>query len=73
MRGLVPKTWTEANLWPEYAPGIVGCMTWQPDIYFSDGSGGVHSKDPRLRRAGWGIVRLDQDGGLREACHGSVS
>ena len=35
MRGLVPKTWTEANLWPEYAPGIVGCMTWQPDIYFS--------------------------------------
>ena len=35
MRGLVPKTWTEANLWPEFAPGIVGCMTWQPDIYFS--------------------------------------
>ena len=72
MRGLVPKTWTEANLWPEFAPGIVGCMTWQPDIYFSDGSGGVHSKDPRLRRVGWGIVRLDQDGELREACHGSV-
>ena len=72
MRGLVPKTWTEANLWPEYAPGIVGCMTWQPDIYFSDGSGGVHSKDPRLRRVGWSIVRLDQDGELREACHGIV-
>ena len=36
------------------------------------GSGGTHSKDTRLRRAGWGIVRLDQDGGLIEACHGSV-
>ena len=47
-------------------------MTWQPDIYFSDGSGDVHSKDPRLRRAGWGTVRLDQDGELREACRGSV-
>ena len=61
--GLVPKAWTEANLWPDFTLRIVGYMTWQPDIYFSDGSGGVHSK---------GIVRLDQDGELREACHGSV-
>ena len=30
MRGLVPKTWTEANLWPESAPSIVGCMTCNP-------------------------------------------
>ena len=72
MRGLVPKTWTEANPWPEDAPGIVGCVTWQPDIYFSDGSGGVHSKVPRLRRVGWGTVRLGQDGELGEACHGSL-
>ena len=60
LRGLVPNAWTEANLWPEYTPGIVGCTTWEPGIYFSDGSGGIHSNDPRLRRTGWGIVRLDQ-------------
>ena len=32
-----------------------GCrcsMTWEPDVYFCDGSGGIHSKDPRLTQAG---------------------
>ena len=72
LRDLVPKAWTEANLWPEYTPGIVECMTWEPDICFSDASGGTHSSDPRLRRTGWGIVRLDHDGELVEACHGGV-
>ena len=72
MRGFVPKAWTEPNLWPNFTLGIVGYMTWQPDIYFSDGAGGVHAKDPGLRRPCWGIVRLDHDGGLREAFRGSV-
>ena len=52
--------------------GFHGIMTWHLDIYFSDGSGGTHSKDPRLRRAGWGIACLNQDAELKEACHGSV-
>ena len=43
MRGLVPKAWTEANLWPDFTLGMVGYMTWQPDIYLSDGSEDVHS------------------------------
>ena len=40
--------------------------------YFCDGSGGVHSQDPRSRRAGWGIACLKHDAELKEACHGSV-
>ena len=51
--------------------GFQGNMTW-PDVYFSDRSGGVHSRDPRLRRAGWSVACLKQDAELKEACHGSA-
>ena len=47
-------------------------VTRQPEIYFSDGSGGAHSQDPRLRRAGWNTACLEQDAELNEACHGTV-
>ena len=71
VRGQVPKRWTavERN---DTTLGLQGSTTWQPDIYSSDGSGDVHSQDPRLRRAGWGIACLKQDAELKEACHGSV-
>ena len=71
MRGLVPKSWAPVER-SETTLGFQGNMTWQPDIYFSDGSGGAHSQDPRLRRVGWSIACLKQDAELKEACHGSV-
>ena len=72
MRGLVPKTWTAVQR-NDSTLGFQGSMSWQHDIYFSDGSGGVHSQDPRLRRAGWSMACLKQDAELMEACHGIVA
>ena len=31
-------------------------MSWQADLYFSDGSGGSHSPDAELRRVDWGTA-----------------
>ena len=71
VRGPVPRTWT-AEERDETSDGFQDSMTWELDIYFSDWSGRIHSKDPRLRRAGWGIACLCQEAELKEACFGSV-
>ena len=39
----------------------MGTGDWIPGIYFTDGSGGKKGSDPRLRRCGWGVVRLNLD------------
>ena len=65
-RGLLPVALTtppppaEANdgvFAPELATGVRRTWTRIRDA-FTDGSGGRHSADPRLRRCGWGFVVL---------------
>ena len=63
MRGLVPTTWTAVEN-TQTTHVYQGSMSWLPELYFSDGSGGVHSQDPRLRRAGWGVACLLEAEGL---------
>ena len=46
-----PKIHILAQLLPRLEPGI----------YFTDGSGGLYSSDPRRRRCGWGIARIFYD------------
>ena len=61
MRGLVPEDWilADRNGRPNSTLDIVGDMTWQPVCWL-----GWHPLD---RRAGWGSVRLDQDGELKRS------
>ena len=66
-RGILPADLTATPSPPESARGIFypalseegGRRTWatRRDAY-TDGSGGEHSADPRLRRCGWGFVVL---------------
>ena len=71
-KGFAPLSAPKTRKTVERNETTVGHQSWQPDIYFSDGSGGVHSQDPRLRRVGRVIACLKQDAELKEACHGSV-
>ena len=71
-RGLVPQAWVESSPpTPDPTTRMVGDRSlWRPAIYFTDGSGGDKGSDPRLRRCGWGVVRLDLDdpGNPKIAC-----
>ena len=59
-RGLVPAEWTQVRApTDEHLEVDVGDIsTWGGGWYFSDGSGGQHTKDPRMRRCGWSLVQL---------------
>ena len=65
-RGIIPSTLTATSPPPDateghYCPELKECTrrVWSTrrDV-FTDGSGGDHSADPRLRRCGWGFVVL---------------
>ena len=59
-RGLVPAEWTQVRApTDEHLEVDVGDISsWGGGWYFSDGSGGQHTKDPRMRRCGWSLVQL---------------
>jgi ribonuclease HI len=70
-RGLVPSDWTFGELLGQLGPGST--FSWGLFDKFkvvpatglvaaTDGSGGSHGGDSRLRRVGWGIVLLTKDG-----------
>ena len=65
--GLVLASWTVGKHGETKPSGV---MTWKPDIYFVDGSGGKYPQDARLRRVGWSIACLKQNAELKEACMG---
>ena len=71
-RGLVPAEWVDTGPPPkDTRRKLVGDGSlWRPGIFFTDGSGGDKGSDPRLRRCGWGAVRLDLDdpGNPKIAC-----
>ena len=41
-------------------------------VLATDGSGGPHAADPRVRRCGWGFVALGPDGQIRFSGHGPL-
>ena len=69
MRGLTPKTWTwlpppDGNMPIKTWGVLVGGAPFQLDhrhIIGTDGSGGLFSSDPRLRRCGCGCIVLDRE------------
>ena len=78
-RGLTPLGWLGLPQPPsDYEIKLVGCAesTISGDkldvsgmVIYLDESGGVHAADPRLRRAGWGLVALPRAGaGQRSYC-----
>ncbi len=66
LRGLVPAAWTRiSNPTTTYAEKSFGEFYMNGGDIFSDGSGGEHTTDPRLRRAGFGYVGVEtRDGGF---------
>ena len=67
---------------PELQDKIIW-IPWEPDIVYnihapqvrcggSDGSGGLYTSDPRLRRAGWSWVLVDQDYKIVLAAYGTL-
>ena len=71
-RGLVPAKWVETEPPKEVVRRLMvgDRRLWRPGIFFTDGSGGDKGSDPRLRRCGWGAVRLNLDdpGNPKIAC-----
>ena len=63
MRGLVPVQWTQQALPTEEvkATGVCTQADLDGSLYWfgTDGSGGPHSNDPRMRRCAWSVVALD--------------
>ena len=57
-RGITPRTWTHLDPPDEGSRHNINntdpCLDFDPnkDVYL-DGSGGIHTRDPRIRRAGW--------------------
>ena len=66
LRGLLPTAWV-ADLVPATPKVFISLLgdfppnLWPGGTYFTDGSGGLHSKVPALRRCGCGIAMLNQD------------
>ena len=60
LRGIVPKPWVTTPSPPEKSTALhYQQPTFPPNShYFLDGSGGLFSNDPRLRRTGFAIVNL---------------
>ena len=63
LRGLVPLKWTQQALPTEevQATGVFTQADLDGSLYWfgTDGSGGPHSNDPRMRRCAWSVVALD--------------
>ena len=60
-RGLPPNKWFDTDPVPEEMPEhqLGDLRSWLAGgLFFSDGSGGENSSDPRIRRAGWGVVQM---------------
>ena len=61
-RALIPCAWYPT---PDPVNESLDFIHGPPDgfqrleLFYSDGSGGAHSKDPMLRRCGWGFVGMD--------------
>jgi len=74
LRGLLPSTLTfDTTAVPEELNDYYRCSHLPEQLPFAipagaitatDGSGGIHSKDPRLRRCTWSVVVLGMEGDL---------
>eukprot|EP00959_Pyramimonas_sp_CCMP1952_P046498 971231-Pyramimonas_sp.AAC.1 len=69
-RGLVPMGWTLDDLpdgqlrvwaWGSLLEVISSGVKIVGGVFGTDGSGGEHGRDWRLRRCGWSVVHLDPD------------
>ena len=76
LRGLPPKgdTFALPAAGDQHHP--VGSLQWgvrMPAVRaYSDGSGGQHTSDPRLRRCGWGFTLVDQDEVFHAGAYGTL-
>jgi len=76
LRGLVPKGWTTTGPLPQESlqqrEGVfLGSKPFGGE-YFTDGSGGLHTADPRLRRCGWAVVSATKSAQERAVLEGAL-
>jgi hypothetical protein len=80
LRGLPPIGWTYPHCMRAVSgqPHFQECGPHQPVqvepdmVLATDGSGGPHSADPRVRRCGWGFVALGPEGEVRFSASGPL-
>ena len=76
LRGLVPRAWLTIDPLPTartWSNGILGGgrANVHGETLYIDESAGNNSSVPHLRRAGWGIVALDDEGEAAGAAAGT--
>ena len=70
-RGLPPRGWyPELPVADDPFVEDFGSLDTMGGHVFTDGSGGAETKDPRLRRCGYGVAWIFSDGGLRNTLGG---
>ena len=75
-RGLVPSSWVQVPP-PLADPPIwlIGGKCYEPGRYYTDGSGGKHTSDIRIRRCGFAIAKIVMYNGrwtLEQGCYGPL-